>query len=136
MLKQRKFSFKRFKKYYNKDLKKSLNSFDYILIVRDPCFFNEKQLTCCKRIVARFSKKFKSFFFFFFKPYFFLTSKPSESRMGGGKGSLSFKIFSVLRGQPFLGFKKGLFSDLEFFFFLSYLSSKTPFRFSLVRSSF
>jgi ribosomal protein L16/L10AE len=97
-------------------------------------FFSEIQFNCIKKIILKFLKPFKSSYFFNVKPYFFLTSKPSESRMGGGKGNLSFKVFNIKEGQIFLSFR-GV-PSLFLFNLVSKLSYKLPNKFKLVKSKF
>lgn len=126
--------YKRFKKYPLKNIKKIQKLFDFFLISESSCYFTEDQFNCMKKFITKYLKSFKNCFFFNVKPFFFLTSKPSESRMGGGKGSLNLKIFYLRQGQIFLSFKNIPF--LQLFNLINKLSFKVSHKFKLVKSKF
>lgn len=128
--------YKRFKKITNKKIyNKVFLFFDFLLVSDSLCYFSDTQFEMSRKLISKSFKKYgKDSFFFFVKPYFYLTSKPSESRMGGGKGSFSFKIFPIRKGQIFLGFK-GI-PILELINILNLLSTKLPFKFRLIKGKY
>ena len=127
-----------FKKYHKGLLKKTLYNknynkynFDYILVCSEYKIFNLNQYNTIQKFVSKEVKKLKGFYFIFVKPYFFLTSKPSESRMGGGKGNLDQKIFFLKKGQVIYGIK-GL-SAFNVYKIFSSISYKLPFKTVIIK---
>jgi len=116
----------------NKIYKKNYNkySFDFLLISLESKIFYLEQFNSIYKIISKETKKRKGSFFVFIKPYFFLTSKPSESRMGGGKGNLSRKIVFLKKGQVLFGFNN--FSLFRLYNLLSLISYKLPFKLAII----
>jgi ribosomal protein L16/L10AE len=128
----------KFKKYHKSLYKKNtylknynFSNFDYIVIVKESSIYTNDQFLSIQKDILKIVKLNKSFLFNFIKPYFFLTSKPSESRMGGGKGNLDMKVCFVKKGQVLLGLRNiPLFSILDLF---SQICYKLPFKISLIK---
>lgn len=127
-----------FKKYHKSLFKKKVYLknynyyyFDFIIISRESSIFTFNQYVCLQKIILKVIKQNNSFCFNFVKPYFFLTKKASESRMGGGKGNLEQKIFYVKKGQILYGLKSISFYSIHSLF--SLVASKLAFKISLIK---
>lgn len=128
----------KFKKYHKSLFQKNSYSknynflnFDYILVTKEASLYTNDQYSSIQKDILKVVKVNKSYLFNFIKPYFFLTSKPSESRMGGGKGNLDKKVCFIKKGQVLLGLRNiPLFDILDLFSRISY---KLPFKVSLIK---
>lgn len=127
-----------FKKYHKSILKKKIYlknynflNFDFILVSKESSIYTMDQYESVQKNILKIIKRNRSFLVNFIKPYFFLTSKPSESRMGGGKGNLDQKIFYVKKGQILMGLKN--ISPIIILDLFSQISYKLPFKVSLIK---
>ena len=107
-------------------------NFDFLVISKECSIFTQSQFNSIQKEFGKVLKRDKkNCLFFFIRPYFYLTSKPSESRMGGGKGNLDEKVFYVKKGQAIYGLKNlpvRIVLDL-----VSQISYKLPVKVSLIR---
>ena len=116
-------------KSYNKNYNNY--NFDLLLISLESKIYYLNQFDTIHKLIIKETKNLKGFSFNFVKPYFFLTSKPSESRMGGGKGNLDKKVIFLKKGQVLYGFNN--FPIFKIYNLLSIISYKVPFKLAIIR---
>lgn len=71
--------------------------------------FNIKQLETTVKVIKRIIRK-KNFIIIRTLPFYYLTRKPQDVRMGRGKGNIAFKIYPVKAGSIIMEFKKTHFN--------------------------
>ena len=76
----------------------SINQGEFGLVAMEPCWIKSNQIEAARIAMTRFTKRGGKVFIKIFpdKP---VTTKPAETRMGSGKGSLEFWVAVVKPGR-------------------------------------
>jgi len=89
-----------------------------------------QQLETALKVIKRLVRK-KNFIILRTLPFFYLTRKPRDVRMGRGKGNIAFKIYPIKAGSIILEFKKIHFN---LFRVLKKAKTRLPFPIKIIKN--
>jgi len=83
---------------------KEANGFSIGLLSLSGCLVKNAQTDAIKKLIKRFIKKRGTLSFFLKIPFLAKTAKPTEIRMGKGKGKISFYVFPTKQNSLLIRF--------------------------------